>query len=330
MFEIFSKFSEVDKAIFKCLSLIEKQKDSILENQQRINSADSTINEFKNEVNNFREHMIMLNNRMDQKHSRKYSSSKRAEMSNMESIIENKVMQNLKKFDKVLNKMINFDNQMVNMKSHIKSLDSKVHESLSHFTADHTIQSRMMNTEDRNISHVRDKSSSDSEHANLQNDDKSSMSSAIKHFKETRPELSRECKDVSPDLIKFVSTQQKGRNTACQPTIRESPNNIMIEEKKLNSTKRKSSMPNAPFMPRNTRNPRRGATSAFINRHFSTERSQGSHYQNHSCVIGNATYNSCGSNHYSPHDITQSINERNPQFIEALKRRGLGSILKQS
>lgn len=42
-----------------------------------------------------------------------------------------------------------------------------------------------------------------------------------------------------------------------------------------NANKRKSSVPNPPFDQKNTRNPKKGgAGSAFMNRHFSTERSQ--------------------------------------------------------
>jgi hypothetical protein len=74
--------------------------------------------------------------------------------------------------------------------------------------------------------------------------------------------------NVSPDLVKFVSIAQNGRSTACQPTIRESPNDLVGE----NTGKRKGSMPNVSFFQRNTRNNRKIPGENFTTRHYSTER----------------------------------------------------------
>lgn len=98
---------------------------------------------------------------------------------------------------------------------------------------------------------------------NIDDDEKSSITSALNQLKEKRPE-------IREGLVKFVEVNQKGRSTACQPTIRESPD-YMNNGPNLVSQLRKSSVPSS-FFNKNTRNRHKTPIDTFTTRHYSTER----------------------------------------------------------
>lgn len=133
----------------------------------------------------------------------------------METLIESKVMQNLKRFDKVLDKMMNFDTDLADVKSHIKTLDSKVNASISQLNYQESYQNyENLQTDERPTSHGKNRSDSESEKdQSWHHDEKSSVISAIHLYKGNTPTMN-DTNGVSPDIVKFVSMQQKGRSTA--------------------------------------------------------------------------------------------------------------------
>ena len=351
MQEIYEKFSNVDKSIFNWLSLLEKEKGIIDSNEKKHKLLDTRVNQVEKEMEYMKERVQVVSSKVDMKQIRKHSNSKKGDVASMESMIETQIYHELKKFDKVVEKMMNFEGKMYYIDSHLKTLESQLREGHFRFDDNHSHQESIQNL--RNNKNYEDKSDKDNNYDESsiwnRNVDEKSLNSAIKHFKENIPHPSKGM-DANPDLMKYVSTTQKGggRNTACEPTIRESDNNLIVEEKSQNASKRKSSMPNVPNYTKSTRNLRKGATSAFVNRHYSTERGNSGctkdsverNLTNTSWVIGTpqephsfmniSNPNSRQSNNYSGYALMNSATDPNPQFFEALKRRGLERILKQA
>lgn len=297
----------------------------------------------------FQEHLHVLVSKVDLKHIPKLLSAKKGDAAAMEELIGSHIMQNLNKFDKVLQGMMNYEQKIADIDNRLKTLDTQLKENQSRCTENfNTFQDEpVRNPGSRNNKYEHnDTELEEVSELYKDNDEKSSMSSALKHFKENRPQMQQNY-GVSPDLVKFVSMSQKGRNTACQPTIRDSPHNLVVEEKAQNTTKRKSSVPNAPAYTKGSK-PSKKTGSAFANRHFSTERGQKLQSRdasdrtqiNTSCVISstqklgrfgdisNPNSRQSNPNNYSGYAAISSISEPHPHLIEQLKKRGLGNILK--
>lgn len=253
--------------MFNCLSLIEKEKVVINDIQKESKSHDSRLRELEHTIRLFKEHIQILTNKVDMKqHKRKSSGAKHTDVTVMENMIENHIMQNLEKFDKVLKNMMRYENKVIDIDSRLKTLDTQIKETHSRGTEDfNTYQNQQVPNKLRN----KDSSSDDSDYKNK--DEESSISSALKHFKERKPDVQQDY-NVSPDMVKFVEMKQKGRNTACQSLIRESPHNLTNQNISQKLSKRKDSMPNpSSFNNKTTRNTKKSAPG-HSNPHFSTER----------------------------------------------------------
>lgn len=228
-------------------------------------NVDGRVKQLEKIMVNFQEHLSVLFSKLDNKHQRKHSGNKGNDINSMENMIEIMIMQNLQKFDKVLQNMMNYENKVSEIDNRLKTLDTQMRETLSR-GPDAFNSYQLQNKDEDHKKGEKYEQNSDNE-----NEEQSSISSAIKQFKQNRPDMNQDY-SVSPDIVKFVSMSQKGRNTACQPTIRESPHNLVVDEKMPNTSKRKGSMPNAPFYHKATRNNKKGIGSTFANRHYSTER----------------------------------------------------------
>jgi hypothetical protein len=343
--EIYDKFSSVDKGMFNCLSLIEKEKVVINDIQKESKSHESRLREVEHNMRFFKEHIQILTNKVDMKqHSKKASSAKPTDVNAMENMIESHIMQNLEKFDKVLKNMMRYEHKVTDIDTRLTSLDTQVKESQS------TRTEHFMTYEDQDIPSKPYNKNSSSDDSDRRHEEDSSISSALQHFKDSRPEMKQDY-NVSPDMVKFIEMKQKGRNTACQPLIRESPINLTSQNNSQNTNKRKGSMPNASFNNKTTRNTKK-SIPGHSNRHFSTERNHAGpqDYSSHNqTAISNFNYAQLGKvlqinklyigsqpnsrqsdpNTYSGQANMSSMSDPNPQFLEALQKRGLGRILKQ-
>jgi chaperonin cofactor prefoldin len=181
----------------------------------------------------------------------------------MEIMINNQISKNLKKFSEVLNNMLNnYENKIEDIDNRLKTLDSQMRD--VHLKTQDQYASFQDYTKDESNKPGKDTMEQE---FNIEDDEKSSITSALNQLKEKRPDFRD---DYEEGLVKFVEVNQKGRSTACQPTIRESPNYIH-NSSNLPSQSRKSSIPSS-FFNKNTRNRHKTPIDTFTTRHYSTER----------------------------------------------------------
>lgn len=76
MREIYEKFSEIDKSIFNCLSLMEKEKTVIHNNEKKYKAVEGKVKQLEKDMSYCNEHIHILNSKLDVKHQRKTSNSK--------------------------------------------------------------------------------------------------------------------------------------------------------------------------------------------------------------------------------------------------------------
>lgn len=203
--EIWDKFTKFDQALYDCLTLIEKEKVVINSQEKSIKNVDSRVKQMEKIMMTFQEHLNILFSKVDTKHSGKNSGSKKQDTNNMESLIETHIMQNLKKFDRVLNNMMNYEKKISDIDSRLKTLDTQMKENLSRGPDGFSTYQNPTNDE-RPTKEIEQES--DDEH-----EEQDSISNALKNFKQNRPEIPQN-HGVSPDYVKFVEMTQKGRNTA--------------------------------------------------------------------------------------------------------------------
>lgn len=209
MQEIYEKFSSVDKSIFNCLSLLEKEKGIIGTNEKKHKSLDTRVAQMEKEMGYLKERVQVLGSKIDMKHIRKHSCNKKSDVASMESMVETQIYHELKKFDKVVEKMMNFEGKMYDIDNHLKTLESQIRE--GHFRADDNQmhQDSIQHLRNKNYDNKSDNDGyDDSSIWNRNIDEKSSLNSAIKQFKENIPHVPKVC-DANPDLLKFVSNTQK-------------------------------------------------------------------------------------------------------------------------
>ena len=344
--EIYDKFATTDKALYEWLTLIEKEKVVINDIAKANKTLDGRQRITEKELWNVKENLIHFMNKGGAKHSKKSSGMNNLGSGSVENMIESKILKNFQKFEEILGNLMNYENKFKEIDNMMLTIDTLVKEKNSRDTTESFSieQEKSMNELiGRNAKQSKGDNNSD-----FEEDDKSSISSELKIFKENRPNI-RTDYHRSPQLSKIVNVPHNGRSTACQPTIREPPHNLISDHKTPTASKRKGSMPNAPFYNKSTRNNKRGMAPPHANRHFSTERTHNMQTRGYSEM--NKTNNSCfgknsnqigafivdshpqsrqsNQNNYTGYVGINSVSEPNPQIFEAMQKRGLGKICKQ-
>ena len=190
MQEIYEKFSSVDKSIFNCLSLLEKEKGIIGTNEKKHKSLDTRVSQMEKEMGYLKERVQVLGSKIDMKHIRKHSSNKKSDVASMEAMIETQIYHELKKFDKVVEKMMNFEGKMYDIDNHLKTLESQIREGHYRIEDSQSHQESIQHLRNKNYDDKSDNDNyDDSSIWNRNADDKSSLNSAIKQFKENVPHV---------------------------------------------------------------------------------------------------------------------------------------------
>ncbi|CAI2372718.1 unnamed protein product [Moneuplotes crassus] len=327
-FKIYDQFTQFDKAIFGCLALIEKEKMVIDGIQKGMKQLENRVKENEKHISSIKEALIQIHN-TGGKVKRKNSGVKKIEKDLMEDMVHKQVIKNFKKFEEILSNLINYENKFKDMDNMMQTIDTLVKERNRRDTFDSLEPDKNMTG--RNTSKTNNKNSSDEE--------ESSIESGFQKLRDNRPNMTSDY-HRSPELAKMVSVPQNGRSTACQPTIRESPHNLVCESKIQSASLRKSSMPNAPFY-KNTRNlNKRSVGSTKMNRHYSTERNHNINIRG--CSDISQTNNSCfvntpgqftpfladgpsrqsNQNNYTRYTGISSNSEQNSGFIDHTQIRG--------
>lgn len=330
--ELYNKFSDHDKSIYKCLELMQREKE-IINNVERSNK------QLEHRVKNTEKDILALKEgitHFDIPKQIKNTKTSRSERDNMEDLIKQQVVQNFSRFQDVLSNLVNYENKFKDMDNMMQTIDTLVKDRNRRDTVESMQPEKDTNGRDTDRSNIHNTS-----------DSSESMESVFKKIRGAGPGpvMSSEY-HRSPELSKIVSIPQNGRSTACQPTIRESPHNLVSERKVQNASNRKSSMPNAPFY-NSTRNNKRVMPNQKVNRHFSTERNhqlnlrgaadpqtnnscfiQGSAHLNQFLIDSHPQSRQSNKNNYSRYTGISSLSDKNPDFYHQLQRRGIEKIPK--